>query len=481
MWRAVLLALVVTALVVCLRLLLEPILGRDYGFMIFFPGIMLVSWVGGRCAGAVAVISATVSTWYFWVPVYRSFKFPDSHEGWHLVMFVAAAGLVVFFLGARRDNLMALRESEERFRAFFESALVGTALIDPTTKQFLAVNRTFAALTGYSMAELPGMTFVQITHPDDRPADLARFESLYEGRIRAVEAEKRYLRKDGGEVWVRLTTTILRDPGGRPTLQLSVVQDITASRESEHLLREAEQMLQQRVRERTAELHEKNAQLEAVCYTVAHDLRSPLRAITGYADFLAEELQAKGQHADYLNRIRQSAHRMDVLIHDLMTFTRVTQVDIALEPVSLSHCVERALRDLAADIRQTVARIEVAGELPPVRADRRMLENVVCHLVSNAIKFVPRGVAPAVKIDAVTEGDWVRLRVQDNGLGIAPQYHERIFKVFERLADAQEYPGTGIGLAIVARTIERFGGRAGVTSEVGQGSLFWIELRKSLP
>ncbi len=249
--------------------------------------------------------------------------------------------------------------------------------------------------------------------------------------------------------------------------------------------------LEHRVAARTAELQRTNAELEAFAYTVSHDLRSPLRALQGFATALLEDygprMDAVGR--DYCERIVRGSTRMDQLIQDLLAYSRIGFDELLLSPVALQDVLADASAQLDAEFRRRAADVTIATALPLVVAHRSTLVQVVVNLLTNAIKFVPAGVQPCVCVRAEARTDAghtdgqptgarraVRLWVEDNGIGIAPEYHERIFGVFERLHAPSVYPGTGIGLAIVRKAVSRMGGRAGVESQAGAGSRFWIEL-----
>ncbi|WP_392535004.1 ATP-binding protein [Nostoc sp. C117] len=252
---------------------------------------------------------------------------------------------------------------------------------------------------------------------------------------------------------------------------------IQQSRLREQLQRYTEQ-LEQLVRNRTQQLEEANSALEAFAYSISHDLQEPLRAIRGFATILLEDyetvLNSVGQ--DLLYRIASNVERMDNLLLDLLEYSRLSRIDLPVQPINLNLLVKQVLTQLEVYLQQKEAQVTIAEPLLEIVANYRTVEQIVTNLLTNAIKFVAAGVQPQVRIWTERRERSVRLWVQDNGIGILPQHWERIFGVFERLHSIEAYPGTGIGLAIVRKGIERMGGQVGMESEVSQGSRFWIEL-----
>ena len=219
-------------------------------------------------------------------------------------------------------------------------------------------------------------------------------------------------------------------------------------------------------------------QMESFCYSIAHDLRAPLRAMQGFTTALVEDYTGAFDPTgrEYADRIVTSAQRMERLIQDLLNYRRLSHINITFEAVNLENAVDATLDELAPDIQRQNAVVTVHRPLPFVRANQLMIEDILRNLVSNALKFVAAGVTPRVEIWSTTTQGGIRVYVKDNGIGIEPEYHERIFRVFEKLHGSATEQATGIGLALVRKSIERLGGHVGVESNTGKGSCFWFEL-----
>jgi signal transduction histidine kinase len=233
--------------------------------------------------------------------------------------------------------------------------------------------------------------------------------------------------------------------------------------------------------ERRLKLETANADLEAFAYSVSHDLRAPLRAVSGMAGALrqdyGEKLGPEGHM--YIDRINAASGKMDALIRDLLEYSRVSRAVVTPEPLDPRDVIDEAKAAISVDLENAHAEVQVAGTFPKVLANRTLLTQALMNLLSNAIKFVQPGVRPIVRVYARESMGAVRIAIQDNGIGIPREYQGKIFGIFERLHPANEYPGTGIGLAIVQKAIDRMHGALGLESEPGSGSLFWIELPKA--
>jgi len=246
-------------------------------------------------------------------------------------------------------------------------------------------------------------------------------------------------------------------------------------------LKTANRDLDDRVNERTRKLQETISELEAFSYSISHDLRAPLRSMQGYAHALLEDYGARldDQGRKFLTKISSGAARLDLLVQDILAYSRIAKGQITLQTVS-PEAIIRDVVDTYPHLRDK-ASITINSPLPAVCAHPAYLTQCVSNLLGNAVKFVAPGVQPRVTIWAEPEPgtDYVRLCFEDNGIGIAPEHFRDIFEIFGRVNANHLYEGTGIGLAIVRKAAERMGGTAAVTSELGKGSRFWLSLRRA--
>ncbi|MDB6055857.1 MAG: two-component hybrid sensor and regulator, partial [Verrucomicrobiales bacterium] len=251
-----------------------------------------------------------------------------------------------------------------------------------------------------------------------------------------------------------------------------------ALRAAETELRTHADNLEAQVAERTARLRETIQELEAFSYSVSHDMRSPLRAMQGYSDALLEDYKDKLDEtgAEYLNRIRRSARRMDLLIQDVLAYSRVAKGEIELRAVNVENVIRDVIQNYPA-LQPGSAEITVFSPIPPVLGHEAYLTQLISNLLGNAVKFVSPGVRSNVSIRGTTEGDMVRISFQDNGIGIAEEHQRQVFQIFGRVYSEKKYEGTGIGLAIAKKAAERMGGSLGLNSELGKGSEFFVILK----
>jgi signal transduction histidine kinase len=261
---------------------------------------------------------------------------------------------------------------------------------------------------------------------------------------------------------------------------LDITQRVCAEQnlqETQLRLAKANEELEARVQERTASLRAALEQMEEFSYTISHDLRAPLRGMQAYSNALLEDhgTSLAPEAVSYVERISRNAARLDKMILDVLTFSRIARAEIQLERVSLNRLIAELVQNYPA-MQPPRAKIEILP-LHDVLAHEPSLIQVLSNLLGNAVKFVAPGVQPHVRVTSERANDYVTLSVQDNGIGIPPAYQHRLFNMFERIHPDLEYEGNGVGLGIVKKAVERMGGRVGIESDGATGSRFWIEVR----
>ena len=366
----------------------------------------------------------------------------------------------------RKRTEVALKESEALFRSTFELAASGVAHVS-LDGRFLRVNRQLCGILRYREDELIGRSVKEVSHPEDRDVTDAQRARVHAGERESVRFEKRYLRKDGSTVWVSLGVALVRGDGGAPLYEIAMFDDITERKQAEAALREAHE-----------ELKRSNSELEQFAYVASHDLQEPLRMVSSYTQLLgrryAEKFDADAR--EFMGYIVDGAARMKQLIEDLLAYSRVGTKGRDFKPVDLARPLARALGNLKAALDESGAQV-THDALPTVPADEVQLGQLFQNLIGNALKFRSQA-APRIGIQVSEKDRFVEIAVRDNGIGIEPQYFERIFMVFQRLHNKGEYPGTGIGLAICKKVVERHGGQIRVESRPGEGSAFIFTLPK---
>ena len=332
---------------------------------------------------------------------------------------------------------------------------------------------------GYTPEELlsGAVRYRDLIHPEDRArisADLARH--LADGPD-DYRGEHRVRHVSGQWIWLDSRTWLIRDAGGRVTHIRSVLLDITSLKETEAALLRLNATLEARVVERTAQLEAANRELESFSYAVSHDLKAPLRGIDGYSQILLEDYRDRldDEGRQFLANIRRGVAQMHELIEDLLAYAHIESQAPQPEPVSLQQLVDEVLDSYAHEIAALDAKIDVDVRTPELSVDRNGLALVLRNLVGNALKFSRNAAPPHIRISSREEAGTMLLRVCDNGIGFDMKYHDRIFGIFQRLHRAEDYPGTGGGLALVRKAIERMGGTVRAESEPGKGATFLVE------
>jgi len=384
----------------------------------------------------------------------------------------------------RRQAQGAIRSTEIRYRRLFEAARDGILILDPKTRKITDANPFMTELLGYTHDELNGKELWEIGLLKDEKSSRKAFSALQKNHF--IRYENLPLQNKAGQRHEVEFVSNLYDEDGRQAIQCNI-RDITDRKRAARALVTANNEiaqhaheLEQVVMERTKQLRDTIGELEGFSYSVSHDMRAPLRAMQGFASFLVDEYSGKldAQGVNYLHQIRRSAARLDRLIQDVLSYTRILHAKLPTERVDMEILVRDIIESIPND-GPVKAEFQIQGALPAVMGNEALLAQCVSNLLSNGAKFVSSGTSPQVKISAEAIGDdSIRLWFKDDGIGIAQGDHTRIFRLFERIHPDAEYEGTGIGLTIVRKAVERMGGDLGVESELGQGSRFWIQLKK---
>jgi PAS domain S-box-containing protein len=396
---------------------------------------------------------------------------------------VVGASKVARDIGERLRAQQALRESEERLQLVINNLTEGLVIAD-ANGELLHWNPAALEMHGFASLDecrlrLPEFTRIfEISTLDGAVLPLEEWplQRVFRGeRLRDCEVRIRRLGAD----WERLFSfggSIVRDAAGQP-LAFVTINDITARKQVEQQVRQLNAELEGRVAARTAELAAANKELEAFSYSVSHDLRAPLRAVDGFSQAMiedyAEQLPEEGQR--YLKTIRKGAQRMGALIDDLLAFSRLGRLPVRRQAVNTGEMVRAILEELRGERATRPVEI-IAGDLPPSWADPSLLRQVWVNLLSNALKYTGRRESARVEIGCEPRAGENVYFVRDNGAGFDMQYADKLFGVFQRLHRAEDYEGTGVGLALVQRIVQRHGGRIWAEAELNRGATFYFVL-----
>ena len=351
-----------------------------------------------------------------------------------------------------------LRESEEKYSKLVENSLTGI-YIDQDEKIVFANNR-LADIYRYPREELIGIESWRLVHPEDRSlTDKTRTRRL-KGEEAPPEYEARGLTKDGETIWIKRRNTSI-EYKGRPAILGNAV-DITEQKQAEEELRKI------------------NEDLKNFVYVVSHDLKTPIISIQGFSSRLLKNYQEKlGEKGRvYLEHIKTSGRRMEVLVSDLLALSKIGRVVSNLKDISSYEIVKNLTSDLQDRVKEKGIELVVAHNLPTISCDGERIYQVFQNLLVNAIKFMGDTESPQIEIGYADMGDFHQFSVRDNGIGIDPKYHRRIFEIFHRLKKIEDEEGTGIGLAIVDRIVTGHDGKVWVESEKGKGATFYFTLPK---
>jgi PAS domain S-box-containing protein len=384
----------------------------------------------------------------------------------------------------------AQRESERRLRSYFNLPLVGLA-ITSLAKGWVEVNEHLCRMLGYSREELAQLTWAEVTHPDDLAPDVAQFDRVLRGEIDRYALDKRFIRKDGSEIFVALSVHCVRMAEGAADYFIALLQDISDRKRAEAERERHHRQLEQLVVERTRELllakdsaESANRAKSAFLANMSHEIRTPLNAITGMAHLMKRDGLAAKQ-AERLDRIQAAGQHLLEIINAILDLSKIEAGKLCLEEVeiNLSAIVTNVVDMLRSQAQAKNIRLLV--EVPPVpctlRGDPTRLQQALLNYANNAVKFTETG---TVTLRATAEAEsadsvLVCFEVRDTGIGIAQETLPRLFSTFEQADNSftRKYGGTGLGLAIARRLAQSMGGDAGAQSTLGGGSTFWFTAR----
>jgi len=370
-----------------------------------------------------------------------------------------------------------LKQSEERWRLVFDNSAVGIVVTD-TEGRFFATNSVYERMLGYLKQELIGLTIFDVTAEDCCESSRALISRLLAGKHSQLQMESKCRRLDGRLIWVTQSVSTVHDSQGRPVYLIAVVEDVTERRQTSDALNKLNLELEQRVTERTSALAVKSRELETFAYSVAHDLKAPLRGIEGYTSLLLEDYLSRldGDGRSLLLNVHSSAQQMSRLIDDLLAYSRVDYSTLSLQNVELRSFIRNLIEEKKKALNDGRFRFTTESDYGRALVDPGALSQALRNLVDNAIKFTRTTATPHIEVGSEhCEAGW-RLWVRDNGVGFDMKHAKEIFEIFKRLNHEHEYEGTGVGLAIVRKVVERMGGRVWAESEPRRGSVFFLEV-----
>ncbi len=375
----------------------------------------------------------------------------------------------------RRQSEEALRQSEERYRRIVEKTHDGIWMIDAESRTRF-VNRRMAEMLGYTVDEMRGRPVFDFLS-EEVGLVAARNVKRRKAGI-AEEHDLCFQRKDGSVLWTVMATVPLIAEDGTYEGAFATITDITDRKRTEEEVRRLNTELEGRVEQRTAQLEASNKELADFSYSVSHDLRAPLRAIEGFSALVVHDagLGLGAENERRLEVVRKNARKMSALIDALLTFTRTGRHGFRYRSLSMTPLVGSVFEEVAGG-PEAMARIDFRlGELPDAEGDGGLIRQVWVNLLSNALKFSARQERPVIEVTGSMEGRFSFYRVRDNGVGFDDRHGGQLFGVFQRLHGEREFPGTGIGLALVKRIVERHGGRVWAEGEPGNGATFSFSL-----
>lgn len=375
----------------------------------------------------------------------------------------------------RKATQDALAEGEERYRALYEDIPSMYFTLD-TEGRILSVNRFGLQQLGYSSESLIGQSVLQLFHEADKEQVYNCLMECLRNPEKIAEWEFRKVRRDGSVIWVREYARVRRNADEKPVV-LVICDDITERKQAEEQIRQFNLELEQRVFERTAQLQAANKELESFSYSASHDLRAPLRAISGFSEALLTDYAGKldANARDYLERIRSASRRMGQLIDALLSLSRITRQEMRRADVNLSEIAESVVAELRAAQPGRDVHFAIETNLR-VNADPALMRIVLANLLGNAWKYTARRDRGLIEFGYARNNGASAYYIRDNGVGFEQDFADALFMPFQRLHSRKEFEGEGIGLTTVHRIIQRHGGKVWATGQVDRGATFYFSV-----
>jgi PAS domain S-box-containing protein len=414
----------------------------------------------------------------------------ETVKGWLYVLVTALLlyGLLHSQLSAQERNEQALahtrlelEEVQKQFQVTFEQAAVGIIHMG-MDNHIIRANRRFCEMLGYTPEEIHQRSVFDLIAKEDRDEGYRKRKMVLDGEIETYSREIRMISKSGDLRWFSVTISLARHTDNQPWYWIGIYNDISQMKSIEEKLLTLNNELEQRVNQRTEQLRLKNLDLEEFSFSISHDLRAPLRAMTGYSRILLDEyntnLDENGQRM--LGYVITASQRMNQMIEDLLNYSRLGRQSIVMQKINVKQAITTALSDLSAQIQESHAAILTPSIDDHLEfwGDPTLIQQILSNLIGNAIVYTRPDTNPEIEIEIEPQEKWIYLRIKDHGIGIEEKYFGKIFNIFQRLHTEEEYPGSGIGLALVKKAVERLDGDITVESTVDRGSSFCVKLHR---
>ena len=379
----------------------------------------------------------------------------------------------------------ALLKSEKLYRSILHASPDDITITD-LEGEILMVSPVGVKMFGFETEEeIIGTNIATFIVPEERERAFINIDSMFKGVV-AVQGEYQGLRKDGSIFDIDVKGEFIRDSDGMPVKMIFVVRDISERKQtllqlekSEEALYKLNMELEQRVNVRTTQLTIANKDLESFAYSVSHDLRSPLRHITGFVEMLKEikKVERTKEEVKYLDIIGNGAKEMDQLIEALLSFSRLGRTELQKSKINISKLVKQVIQFFEPEFQNRKIIFNI-GDLPQAMGDEKLIKQVWINLISNAIKYTGKKVEANIEIDSIDKENETLYFIKDNGAGFDKRYADKLFGVFQRLHRARDFEGIGIGLANMSRIVNRHGGHCSAEGEINQGATFYFTLPK---